>query len=177
VNWMKTVYILDTAALLTTWTQKQRDSQFVTTPDVIEEIQNRPSISRVQTLQSVGLLQIRSPDEKFLVQVQTVANQSGDEFTLSKTDESIIALALAEAERDVNSILVSSDFAVLNTATHLGVRVLDLTGKMNEQRIWIYVCPACNNKNLQPDSTLVCPVCGTLMIRRTIRRQKIPKDK
>ena len=169
--------MLDTAALLTTWTQKQTDCQFVTTPDVIEEIQNRPSISRVQSLQSVGLLRLIPADELFFGRVQAGADKSGDKIALSNTDLSILALALAEAERGINPILVSSDFAVLNTAVHLGIRVLDLTGQMNEQRTWIYVCPACKNRDLQPDSTLECPVCGTLMIRKTVERQKIPKSK
>ena len=174
---MRTLYVLDTAALLTTWTQKQTNSQFITTPDVIEEIQNRPSISRVQSLQSVDLLKIIPADEKFIGPVQAGADQSGDKNTLSNTDLSILALALAEVDRGINPILVSSDFAVLNTAIHLGIQVLDLTGQMNERRTWIYVCPACKNKDLQPNSTLECPVCGTLMIRKTTERQKTPKSK
>jgi rRNA maturation endonuclease Nob1 len=169
--------VLDTVALLTTWTQKQTNSQFITTPDVVEEIHNRPSISRVQTLQSIGLLKLIPADEKFIARVQAGADQSGDKISLSSTDLSILALALAEAERRINPILVSSDFAVLNTAIHLGIRVLDLTGQMNEQRTWIYVCPACKNRDLQPNATLECPVCGTLMIRKTIERQKLPKSK
>ena len=91
--------MLDTAALLTTWTQKRTNSQFITTPDVVEEIQNRPSIVRVQTLQSVGLLKIIPIDEQFIGRVQAGADRSGDKITLSNADLSILALALAEAER------------------------------------------------------------------------------
>ena len=174
---MTKVYVLDTGALLSTWTQKQTDSVFLTTPQIIEELDNRPSLTRAQTLESTQLLQIKSVDESFISKIEDAAKVSGDKIDLSYADKTILALALSEQELDTKPILVSSDFAVLNTAIHLNIQILDITGKMSESRIWISYCPACNNTEKDPGLNLECSICGTKMIRRTQKRKKISKSK
>jgi len=109
--------------------------------------------------------------------VKKSTKESGDSVSLSITDVGIVALALAEFNLGVNPILVSSDFAVLNTALHLGISILDLSGKMREQRVWIYVCPACKHRENQPVLNMECPTCGTIMQRRATRRWNLSESK
>ncbi len=172
---MKQVYILDTAALLSTWTQTQQDSKFITSHSVIDEIVNHPSKTRVDSLISTGTLRVMDPPEEYILRVKEGAVESGDSTNLSETDIGIIAIALSQFEENNELILVSSDFALLNTAAHLEIPIHDLTGKMSEQRVWSYFCPACKHREEIPTTNLECPVCGTEMLRRTTKRKKMKK--
>jgi rRNA maturation endonuclease Nob1 len=115
-------------------------------------------------------------DKSYISKVEVAAKQTGDNRELSYADKTILALALSEQNSDMKLILVSSDYAVLNTAIHLNMEILDLSGKLSESRIWLYYCPACNNKEKTPGLNLECSICGTKMIRRTRKRSKLPKS-
>ncbi|TFG12102.1 NOB1 family endonuclease [Candidatus Thorarchaeota archaeon] len=164
-------YVLDTGALLSTWTQKIREINLFTTPAVIDEVENRPSQIRVDTLISVGRLFVQEPSEGQRKKTERAATQYGDARTLSAADIGIIALALEKASQNDDVVLVSTDLAVLNTASHLGLEILDPTGRMKQRIKWIYQCPACGHTSKTVDEDKKCPVCGTEMRRRAAKKE------
>ncbi len=167
-------YVLDTGVLLSTWTQKIRESDLFTTPSVIDEVENRPSKTRIDTLISVGRLFVQEPSEEQMKKAEKAAMQYGDAPTLSPTDIGIIALALEKATTSDDIVLVSTDLAVLNTASHLGLEVLDPSGRMKRRIKWTYHCPACGHTSKTVDEGKMCPVCGTEMRRRAVKKEHIP---
>lgn len=164
---MEQVYVLDTGALLSNWTQKQSSALFITTERIVEEIRNRPSKMRIDNLKSVGRLRVESVEIDFISKVSHAAEMTGDVEVLSETDIELIGLALSKHNLGIFVTLVSSDFAVLNTANYLEIGVLDLTGKMKSAIHWIMICPACNHRG---SSGVECPVCGT-KLRRTPQKK------
>jgi UPF0271 protein len=165
------VYVLDAGAFLSNWTQKHPTSIFITTENILDEIRNRPSKTRIDTLISVDRLRIEAADNELISEVSNAATKTGDKKSLSENDIELIALALSRQSSSSIVTLVSADFAVLNTASYLEIEILDLTGKMKHAIKWTLECPACNYRG---NEGLDCPVCGTRMHRKS-RKKKILK--
>ena len=170
---MPQIYVLDTGVLISTWTDKKKNSTFVTTPEIIGEIRNRLSRFRAETLFLLEEMEERSPNEVELHEVEKAAEASGDLSELSRNDIGLIALALAISREGGNTTLVSTDFAVLNTATHLGLKILDPNKRFGQQIIWAMKCPACKFKSNRPMRETDCPVCGTELRRFPLKKRKV----
>ena len=173
---MSKVYFIDAGALLTTWTQKHPDFVFVTTPSIIEELHNRPSRQRVDNLISIGQLSIESTSSAWIKKVESKSASLGDKQTLSSNDIELVALALEKKMNGILPVIVSTDFAVLNTATGLGFQIIDPKNRMKYAITWVLKCPACYNEEPATSSNIECPVCGTDMRRKAASRKRIRKS-
>ena len=171
------LYILDTGALLSQWTLKNPGFAFMTTQSVVNEIQNRPSMSRVQNLLSMDRLRIESPSADSLEITEQKARETGDYNVLSQADLELVSLALLQKQLGHDVSVVSSDLALLNTAAALGLGTLDLLGRMKEKITWVLKCPGCGNEESEGISNQECPVCGTEMRRKPKRKKKIMGSK
>ena len=170
---MPRIYILDTGVLISTWTDKKVESLFVTTPHIIDEVRNRLSRFRAETLFLLEKMEERTPREDDVRRVESASTSSGDRSELSQNDIEIIALALTISGESSDGTLVSTDFAVLNTASHLGLKILDPNKKFGQEITWVMKCPACNYKSKAPTRETECPVCGTEMRRSPLKKRKI----
>ena len=171
------LYILDTGALLSQWTLKNPDFAFMTTQSVVDEIQNRPSKSRVQNLLSMDRLRIESPDADSIQIAEQKARETGDYSVLSLEDLELVSLALQQKQLGHDVSVVSSDLAVLNTAAALSLSTLDPKGRMKEKITWVLKCPGCGYRESEGTSNVECPVCGTKMQRKPKRKEKIKPSK
>lgn len=133
----------------------------ITTAAVFEEVQHiKKSHAALEALVDAGNLAIMEPDEKSVATVVAAAKKTGDIAKVSKADVSILALAL---EHDAT--LASDDYAVLNVASVLQVKVAPSTGKgIKETRKYITYCSACG-KAFSPQQK-ECPLCGNALKRK-----------
>ncbi len=164
--------MIDTGVLFTDWIKRTPNTQYATTIGVLEEIKNRPSLERVESMISIGRLIVMSVDTSKLELVKRAAKASGDISVLSETDLELVALAVQNMESEVDVILVSTDLALLNTAKHLGLRILDPRDKMKHAIKWTQKCPACGHTS-SDTSEANCIVCGTEMKRKAKSRSRI----
>ena len=169
---MPRTYVLDTGVLVSTWTDKNVDAIFITTPSIIAEVRNRLSRFRAETLFLLEKMTERTPNEEDIKRVESVSTLAGDKAVLSQSDIELIALALSITREEIDTTLVSTDFAVLNTASHLGLNILDPNKKFGQEITWGMRCPACNFKSKTPTRDNECPVCGTVMRRTPLRIRK-----
>ncbi len=170
---MSRIYVLDTGVLVSTWTDRYTDSTFVTTPGIIEEIRNRLSRFRAETLFLLDKMDERTPNDEDIRRVESAAKLSGDKSELSQNDVELIALALTVSSEGLDTILVSTDFAVLNTASHLGLKIIDPNKKFGREITWVMKCPACKFKSKKPTREIECPICGTKMRRTSLKKRNI----
>ncbi len=170
---MPRIYILDTGVLVSTWTDKKMNSNFVTTPNIINEVRNRLSRFRTETLILLEKMQERTPSEEDVRRVESASTSSGDRSELSQNDIEIVALALTISGESSDVTLVSTDFAILNTASHLGLKILDPNKKFGQEITWAMKCFACNYKSKVPTRETECPVCGTEMRRFPLKKRRI----
>jgi endoribonuclease Nob1 len=130
-----------------------------TTSAVLEEIRHVKSIA-LEGLMEVGNLQVRDPEQQHVNAVKKAAEKTGDAQKLSEADISILALAV-----QLETALVTDDYALANVAATIGIKVNSSSGKgLKEIRKWTSYCSACS-KVFGPKET-ECPLCGNKLRRR-----------
>jgi len=169
---MSHIYVLDAGVLFSSWTIKVSEGKFVTTSSVLEEVKNRPSKVRTEILTLLDRLQEDFATPESIKAVRLAADKTGDKSVLSDVDIEIVALAHTKKSLGMKTTLVSTDLAVLNTARHLGLTILDPSGRFKHEIVWSLKCPACYHKSSSKARELECPVCGTVMRRVVHRRRK-----
>jgi rRNA maturation endonuclease Nob1 len=170
---MSKIYVLDTGVLVSTWTDKKKDSTFIATPRIIFEVRNRLSRFRAETLFLLDRMEERTPNEEDILKAEDAAASTGDLSELSRNDLELIALTLMMSREVSDVTLVSTDFAVLNTASRLGLKIEDPNKKFGQEITWIMKCPACNYKSSRPTRETECPTCGTEMRRSPLKKRKV----
>ena len=146
---MTAVHVLDTAALLSR-SVNLLSGENITTDSVLNEISMGRLAAQIGSLREI--ISTRTPDRDHIERVRSAAAASGDLRSLSETDIEIVALAL-----QVNGILLSDDYSVLNLCISLGIRAETVEKPGISRTIkWIYRCTGCG----RTIESRVCPVCG-----------------
>ncbi len=167
------LFVVDAGILFTTWPHKNPHKNLATTQAVIDEVLNRPSRRRIDEILSMGRLRVEeaSPDARSIAEKEAL--KTGDLDELSPQDLDLLALAVSLLETSKDITVVSTDFAILNTAVSLGLRILDPTHRFREKIEWVFKCPACGEVLRTAPRQMECPICGTLMQRRPGKRKRI----
>ena len=168
---MSKLYVLDTGALLSNWTQQHREDSMTTTQAVMDEVRNKPSQVRTELLLLLDKMTIESASQEYLTRTEEAAKVTGDMIMVSQTDIGLVALCLEKKESGIDSILVSTDLALLNIAIYLGLDIEDPENRMRNQITWSFRCPACSHTQPSHTEYLDCPICGT-PLRRYARKKR-----
>jgi len=145
------IYIADSSLFIT---GKRMEGIIITVPSVLDEIRDE----RSRTIMELMNVRIEPVLQSFLREVTSKARETKDSEELSRTDLDILAKAL-EYTRNENTILVTDDYAVQNTAIHLGIKVIPAgQKKIKDVLLWEKFCIGCKRRFPTGDD---CPVCGT----------------
>jgi UPF0271 protein len=135
---------------------KRIEGSIITVPSVVEELRDE----RSRTIMELMNVRIEPPLQIFIREVKSKAGVTKDSEELSKTDIDILAKAL-EYSRKEETFLISDDYAVQNTAIHLGIKVMPAgQKKIRDVLIWEKFCIGCKRRFPKGDD---CPVCGTAL--------------
>jgi len=138
---------------------KRIEGNIITVPSVEEEIRDETS----RTIMELMNVRIEPPLQSFIREVTSKAGVTKDSEELSKTDIDVLAKAL-EYSRKEDVVLISDDYAVQNTAIHLGIKVMPAgQKKIRDVLLWEKFCIGCKRRFPQGDD---CPVCGTALKKR-----------
>ncbi len=144
--------------------RKRLEGSVITTPSVVEELRDENSRTTMELMN----VRVEPPLEVFRKKVRTKAGVTKDSEELSAADIDILAKALEYSGRE-ETILVTDDFAVQNTAIQLGIKVMPAgQRKIKDVLMWEKQCIGC--KRRFPDGE-ECPVCGSPMKKR--RKSKL----
>ncbi len=162
---VEAVYVLDSTAFYA-GIPYQGDGRYYTTYLVLEEIKHQSIGSSLLHTR----VQVTEPSRESLQQVESIAAKTGDANALSKTDISLLALAL-DLSKDHNRVsLVSDDFAVRNVGEVLGIPLSETNIKGEWKQItWKMYCKGCGKEYTNPKIT-TCIVCGTSLSKRAIKQ-------
>jgi UPF0271 protein len=154
-------YIADSSLFII---RKRLEGSIVTTPSVVEELRDENARTTLELMTAI----IEPPLPGFIKEVREKAGITKDSEELSATDIDILAKALEYSRRE-ETILVTDDFAVQNTALQLGIKVMPAGGKkIKDILLWEKRCIGCKRRFPQGD---VCPVCGSPL--KKIRKRKV----
>ncbi|MDD5616529.1 MAG: NOB1 family endonuclease [Candidatus Methanoperedens sp.] len=139
--------------------RKRLEGSVITVPSVVEELRDESSRTTLELMD----VRIEPALSSFKKKVKTKAGITRDSEELSGTDIDILAKALEYSERE-DTVLVSDDFAVQNTAIQLGIRVIPAgQRKIKDVLVWEKQCIGCKRRFPEGDE---CPVCGSQMKKR-----------
>ena len=157
------IYIADSSLFII---RKRLEGSIITTPSVVEELRDE----RAHTTMELMNVRVEPPLEGFKKEVRAKAGVTKDSEELSGTDIDLLAKALEYSRRE-ETILVTDDFAVQNTAIHLGIRVVPAGQRtIKDVLLWEKQCIGCKRRFPLGD---VCPVCGSPMKKRRKSRIEI----
>jgi rRNA maturation endonuclease Nob1 len=165
------VLLLDTSAFIMGYEATDVEAEHYTVPLVREELREGDLAElRFDSAVRGGRLKVVTPDPEHLSEVRAVILEMGEAGGLSVTDEQLLALGVQL--KFSAPVIVSDDYSVQNVADHLGLRYSSLATLGIRRRFdWIVYCPGCRRSfsELQPGS--VCPVCGTELKRKPVRKR------
>ena len=142
---------------------KRVDGKIITVPSVVEELRDESS----RTIMELMNVRIEPPLQSFILEVNLKAGVTKDSEELSKTDIDVLAKAL-EYSRKEETVLISDDYAVQNTAIHLGIKVIPAgQKKIRDVLLWEKFCIGCKRRFPEGDA---CPVCGTVLKKTRKKR-------
>jgi len=164
--------LLDTSAFIMGYEPSDVDAEHYTVPAVLEELRrDRLSQLRIEAALRTGRLKAFSPESLYVKEAEAAAAELGETDVLSHADKMLLALGLQLKEGGRDPVIVSDDYSVQNVADRLGLRYTSLaTRGIRRVFDWAIYCPGCRRvfSGLQPDGA--CPVCGTALRRRPVRK-------
>lgn len=155
------VYIADASLFIT---RKRLEGSVITVPSVVEELRDE----NARTIMELMNVRVEPPLQGLKEEVRSKAGITRDSEELSGTDIDILAKAL-EYSKHEETILVTDDFAIQNTAIQLGIKVMPAAQrKIKDVLLWQKQCIGCKRKFPEGD---VCPVCGSQM--KKVRKGRV----
>lgn len=150
------IYIADASLFII---RKRLEGSIITVPSVVEELRDE----NARTTMELMNVRIEPSLPGFKKEVRLKAGITKDSEELSGTDIDILAKALEYSKRE-ETILITDDFAVQNTAIQLGIKVMPAGGrKIKDVLLWEKQCIGCKRRFPEGD---VCPVCGSPLKKR-----------
>jgi endoribonuclease Nob1 len=151
LNTLRMIYIADSSLFII---GKRIEGIIITVPSILDEIRDE----RSRTIMELMNVRIEPPLQNFIREVTSKARETKDSEELSRTDLELLAKAL-EYTRNENTILVTDDYAVQNTAIALGIKVIPAgQKKIKDVLLWEKFCTGCKRRFPTGED---CPVCGT----------------
>lgn len=165
--------ILDTSAFIQGFSSSNQETKLYTTPLVLNEIKDDIAIYRISNWTETGKLIIMMPEGSSLEQTISSAQRMGESHALSDTDISVLALAHQISQKYEDATLVSDDYSVQNLADEIGLNYTGLGTRGIKRRFkWIYYCPGCRKEFDKPQSEHICPICGTELKRKPVKKSR-----
>jgi len=151
------------------------DGVIYTTPKVIDEVKhkrytnkNRNIVNRIQAAIESKKLQLQTPSNKSIQEIDINSKTTGDYKSLSLVDIELIALAFElklTLKREV--ILYTNDYSMQNLCSALNISYSPLIRNGIKSRIiWEVYCPFCNETKTVEEFGQDCEICGTRLRRR-----------
>ncbi|MCW4035956.1 MAG: hypothetical protein NWE75_02070 [Candidatus Bathyarchaeota archaeon] len=174
-NIAEQVLLLDASAFILGYDTTGTDVDLYTVPLVREELREG-GLARLRLDSAVrnGRLKMVKPDPSHTIDVGMAVAEMGEANVLSETDSQLLALGVQLISKGLSPIIVSDDYAIQNVANSLGLKFRSLaTTGIKRQFEWVTYCPGCHKtfQTGQPEG--LCPVCGTKLRRKPVKKKWI----
>ena len=136
-----------------------------------ELVSNSMIYTRFRTAIDSGKLQVRTPTDTSLAEVDRSSEAVGDMRFLSEVDKQVLALALQLESQGANPMIVTDDYSIQNVSNQLGLEFAPLmTFGIRYRLIWAIYCPACHRQYPADYRMKTCQACGTELKRKALRK-------
>ena len=166
---------MDTSAFITGYEVSDVEAEHYTVQSVRDELSDG-GLKKLRFDNAVrsGRLKVVSPELEYVEEAAKATSEMGEEGVLSEVDSRLLALGLQLKAEDLEPVIVSDDYSVQNIANKLGLGFKSLaTPGIKRQFEWTVYCPGCRRTFRTPQPEGICPICGTKLKRRPVRKKKI----
>jgi UPF0271 protein len=172
---MSKCYVLDATALIQGLTPTALSHDAFTVPAVIDEVNADPVLSiRIEAAIASGTMKYRLPSGGSIAAISEIVRDLGEEESLSETDLELLALAIELRTEGWDVSLISDDYAIQNVSTKIGIPFVTVAASgITLVFTWSLFCPACRRTYPHGKSKITCPVCGTTLKRRVVKKRRI----
>lgn len=151
------IQIIDTSAF---FLSIPLNGRLMTVSRVVNELKDLRGKARLDVLISRGLI-VTDPGRDSITAVIDASEKSGDKTVLSETDIDVLALAY-----EMRGKLFTDDYALQNTARHMGVSICPILQKNSVKKKWRLRCSGCGKYYERMPEGSVCDVCGSPVKRK-----------
>ncbi len=165
--------VLDASAFIAGLDPFSLEGEVFTVPGVKAEVGPSAMGSlRLRMAEESGKLVVRAPSREALEKAREASAYMGDVIKLSEVDLELIALAIELREEGYEPVLATDDYAIQNVAERVGIAYTPLaTFGIRERLRWEVYCPACYRRYPPDVDFRECPVCGTPLKRKPVRKR------
>jgi len=160
------LFLLDSSAVLNDFSfQFKEEHSYITTPLAFDELRDLRSRHLALNALQNGLLKIKEPGNESIKLVEKAVAEKG--FSrLSKTDISLLALAIDLKGEKKKFRLVSDDYSIQNFCKLLKIPFESvIRGKIKETISFALKCPGCGKMAKKGSKAKQCSVCGTRLVK------------
>ena len=165
--------VLDTSAFIAGFDPFAIADPVYTVPSVRQELVSNSMIyTRFKTAIESGKLQVRTPGDAFLSEVDKSSRAVGDVRFLSGVDKQVLALAFELQHGGENPLVVTDDYSIQNLASILNIKYQGIAQDgITETYKWKFRCKGCGRYYDEMYET--CMVCGSDLktIRKSSKKQ------
>ncbi|MGQ9679440.1 MAG: NOB1 family endonuclease [Candidatus Bathyarchaeia archaeon] len=168
---MKTI-LLDSSAFIAGFEIPEGEVESYTVPLIIDEItKNSLMRLRIQIAIDSGRLSVRSPERKYIAEVDEALKMLGESGFLSIPDRDLLALALQFKEEGGAPIIFSDDYSIQNIAEYFDIKYWSASTRGIKRVFkWVIYCSGCKKTFNQLGENASCPVCGTTLKRKPLKK-------
>ncbi len=164
-------YVIDASAIINGYPLNKGDN--FTVAEVICEIKDFKSKIRLDEAICDGKIQIVTPSDESIENLEKKLLKSGDGLRLSQPDKMVIALALDFKGKGKKVKVVTDDYTIqnelkINNIDYLGV----LTEGIYDIYNWIKICYGCKKVYPQDYPFDDCEVCGSRVYKKRIKKNR-----
>jgi len=164
------VYVLDSSALIGGYNPNLVNAHQFTIPGVFEEVVDEKLRTVLNQAVSSENLEIRTPTQTSIKNVENSAINTGDNLALSPIDIQILALALDLKKENKNPTIITDDYSLQNAAETLGISFKTMIRNgIKRHFIWVKYCTSCKKQYSNTYSEKTCEICGGDIKRRVLK--------
>jgi UPF0271 protein len=169
---MARVLILDASAFIMGYEASSNKVKHYTVPSVLKEIRQDLHKIRLESAISGGSITVVTPKRDSIIKVQKIVSMLGELGALSDVDIELLALGLQFKQSDLEPTIVSDDYSIQNVASSMGILFKGLgTSGITKIFEWVTYCPGCRKRYDKPQSDGICPICGTDLKRKPVKKK------
>jgi len=172
---MEEVVLLDTSAFIAGYEILDSGTAHYTVPAVRDELERDELIKiRFDAGVQTGKIRVLAPQDRYLSKVKQVLLKLGEAGSASEADSELLALCLQLRAEGKSPLLLSDDYSIQNLANHLDIKHRGMATRGIQRRIsWSIYCPGCRRRFDEPQPEDACPVCGTTLKRKPIKKMPL----
>ncbi|MDD5959186.1 MAG: ribonuclease VapC [Methanobrevibacter wolinii] len=165
---VKKYNILDASAFIGGFEPKNNLN--FTVPEITYEVKDLKSKILLDQCIDQGKIVIKSPEDKYLNELDNIISESGDDLRLSYPDKQLLALALEIQDKKGNICVYTDDYSIQNVLKIINLPFSSIiTEGIHEVYNWIKTCEGCKKEYPSDYPEDVCEICGSKIFKRRIK--------